>query len=55
MPEVSRIYSIINQGRLPKTAHELVNQWRLMHLRKLRGNWNRARRNESVLPMEPLE
>jgi len=49
--ETGRIY----QGSLPKTAYELVNQWRLIHLQELRDNWNRARNNESVQHIEPLE
>ena len=69
MPEVSRFYAIyaehealieiesgrIHQGSLPRIALELVNKWRLIHLHELRENWNRARQNESVLPIEPLE
>ena len=46
---------IIYQGSLPKTAYELVNKWRLIHLHELRENWNRARNNESVRHIEPLE
>jgi hypothetical protein len=49
--ETGRIY----QGNLPKTAYELVNRWRLIHLQELRENWNRARNNESVRRIEPLE
>jgi hypothetical protein len=49
--ESDRIY----QGRLPGTACDLVSKWRLIHLAAWRENWNRARQNESVLPIEPLE
>ncbi|HEY3762761.1 MAG TPA: DUF4160 domain-containing protein, partial [Verrucomicrobiae bacterium] len=45
----------IYQGNLPKTAYELVNQWRLLHLNELRDNWNRARNNEAPLRITPLE
>jgi hypothetical protein len=45
----------IYQGNLPKTAYELVNQWRLLHLHELRDDWNRARLNQPVLPIQPLE
>jgi hypothetical protein len=45
----------ILQGGLPKTAQELVNQWRLIHLQELREDWNRARLNQPVLPIEPLD
>jgi hypothetical protein len=49
--ETGKIY----QGRLPKTAYDLVNQWRLIHLQELREDWNRARMNQPVLSIEPLE
>ena len=49
--ETGKIY----QGSLPKTACDLVNQWRLIHLQELRENWNNARNNESVQRISPLE
>ena len=45
----------INRGPLPKTAYDLVNTWRLIHLQELRDNWNRARQQLPVLPITPLE
>jgi len=33
----------------------LVNQWRLTHVQELRDDWNRARRNQPVLAIQPLE
>ncbi len=45
----------INQGKLPKTAYDLVNAWRLLHLQELREDWNRARRKMPLLPIPPLE
>ena len=45
----------IIQGHLPNTAYELVNKWRLIHLQELRADWNLARQNQPVLPIEPLE
>ena len=45
----------IYRGRLPKTAYDLVNTWRLIHLQELRENWNRARQQMPVLPIAPLE
>lgn len=45
----------IFQGNLPKTAYDLVNKWRLIHLQELREGWNRAHANQPVLPIEPLE
>jgi len=49
--ESGRIY----KGGLPKTAYDLVNKWRLIHLQELREDWNLARANQPVLPIEPLE
>ncbi len=45
----------IQRGRLPQTAYNLVNTWRLKHLQELRDNWNRARQQLPVLPIAPLE
>jgi hypothetical protein len=45
----------IHRGSLPKTAFELVNAWRLLHLQELRDNWNRARQQLPVLPIAPLD
>jgi uncharacterized protein DUF4160 len=44
----------IYQGFLPRTAYELVNQWRLLHLQELQDDWNRARGQQPLLPIEPL-
>jgi hypothetical protein len=44
----------IHEGYLPATAHELVKQWRLLHLQELREDWNRARTQMPLLPIEPL-
>ena len=45
----------IHQGYLPKTAYELINTWRIIHLPELREDWNRARRQLPLLPIAPLE
>lgn len=45
----------IHQGYLPKTAYDLVNQWRTIHLQELRDDWNRARQQHPLLPIAPLE
>ena len=45
----------IHQGHLPKTAHDLVNRWRTIHLQELRDEWNRARQQQPLLPITPLE
>ena len=45
----------IHRGSLPRTAYDLVNRWRLMHLQELRDDWERARRQLPILPIAPLE
>ena len=45
----------IREGFLPKTAYDLVNRWRLAHLRELRDDWERARQKLPLLPIAPLE
>ncbi len=45
----------IHQGGLPKTAYNLVNTWRMIHLEDLREDWNRARQQLPLLPIAPLE
>ena len=41
-------------GRLPPRARRLVVEWALAHRAELRKNWERARRHEPLLPIEPL-
>jgi hypothetical protein len=45
----------VHQGHIPKTAQQLVNAWRELHLAELREDWNRARRQVPLLPIPPLE
>jgi uncharacterized protein DUF4160 len=42
-------------GSLPRTAFDLVNVWRALHLAELRENWDRARQQLPLLPIAPLE
>jgi len=42
-------------GSLPRTAFDLVNAWRALHLAELRENWDRARQQLPLLPIAPLE
>ena len=46
---------LIYEGFLPKTALNLVNQWRLLRLDELRDDWNRARQQLPLLKIDPLE
>jgi hypothetical protein len=45
----------IYAGELPRTALELVNKWRAIHLLELRDAWERARLQQPLLPITPLE
>ncbi|TMK39802.1 MAG: DUF4160 domain-containing protein [Actinobacteria bacterium] len=41
-------------GGLPTRALRLVIEWASAHQLELRKNWERARRHEPLLPVEPL-
>jgi hypothetical protein len=45
----------IHRGSIPKTAYDLVDRWRRLHLRELRDDWARAREQRPLLPIAPLE
>ena len=42
-------------GRLPKRASALVQEWNALHKSELLANWERARRKEPLTRIEPLE
>lgn len=46
---------VIHQGYLPRTAYDLVNRWRSIHLPELRDNWSRARQRLPLLLIASLE
>ena len=41
-------------GGLPPRALRLVTEWARSHQAELHENWQRARRHESLAPIEPL-
>ena len=45
----------VNRGHLPRSARELVERWRSLHLEELRDDWERARQQQPLLPIAPLE
>ena len=45
----------IHKGHLPKTAYDLVEQWRTLRLHELREDWSRAREQRPLLRIAPLE
>jgi len=42
-------------GSLPNRARALVAEWARLHHDELRANWERARREEPLQPIEPLQ
>ena len=46
-----RIYA----GRLPRRAHNLVIEWADLHRTELLADWERARRSEPLVNIEPLD
>lgn len=47
-------FDVIN-GELPRRVMGLVLEWAAIHRDELRENWDSARANETILPIEPLE
>lgn len=43
------------RGHLPKRALSLVQEWRILHQDDLLANWDRARSNQPLQPIDPLE
>jgi Domain of unknown function (DUF4160) len=41
-------------GSLPRRALALVAEWAALHREELLTNWERARRDEVLLPIDPL-
>lgn len=41
-------------GSLPRRALVLVAEWAALHEEELLANWERARRDERLLPIDPL-
>lgn len=41
-------------GALPRRALALVSEWSALHLNELLANWERARREDPLEPIDPL-
>lgn len=48
------LYRTVIAGSLPRRALALVAEWARLHGDELEANWQRARRAESLEPVEPL-
>ncbi|GAB4048829.1 DUF4160 domain-containing protein [Spirosoma foliorum] len=42
------------EGKLPKRARALVTEWAIEHREELVNNWEKARKPEDLLPIDPL-
>ena len=45
----------ILKGKLPRRALGLILEWAVLHRDELRADWERARNEETLEPIEPLE
>jgi hypothetical protein len=43
------------EGKLPRRALALVVEWAIAHREELQANWDRAKRHESLRPIDPLD
>jgi len=43
------------EGKLSRRAVSMVIEWAALHQRELMTNWERLRRDQSVVEIEPLE
>jgi hypothetical protein len=50
-----RIADGVVEGRFPRRALRLVLEWYELHKEELQENWERSRRREPLLPIDPLE
>ncbi|MEQ8849465.1 DUF4160 domain-containing protein [Botrimarina sp.] len=49
------IDSGVCEGRFPRRALRAVLEWHELHRDELRENWERVRREEPLVPIDPLE
>jgi hypothetical protein len=43
------------RGQLPRRAHIMVIEWALAHRNELRDNWRKARKQQPLHQIEPLD
>jgi hypothetical protein len=48
------LQQVIVAGDIDGAALEFVQEWAMTHRDELQANWERARRAEPMLPIEPL-
>jgi len=54
MPEISRFFGIV-AGQLPPRALGLVIEWAILHRQELSADWERARAQQELQKIAPLE
>lgn len=55
MPELSRFYGEVLDGKLPTKQYKLVAAWLTIHEDELYAAWNKAVRQISFDKIEPLK
>lgn len=57
--EFEAVYAIdtldILRGKLPRRAHGMVIEWALAHRAELRADWDKARDQLPLSPIDPLD
>jgi hypothetical protein len=46
---------MVLEGRLPHRPISMVIEWTALHQRELMNNWERLRRDQPIMKIEPLE
>jgi hypothetical protein len=44
----------VREGKVPRRVHNLVIEWADLHRDELMDNWDRARRGQDLVDIEPL-
>ena len=45
----------VQQGNLPRRALSMVVEWAALHQRELLANWERLRKDQPIVKIDPLE
>ena len=53
--EIEIATTTVLDGKLPRKAIALVNEWVELHRQELQFNWDLARAGQPLQPIEPLE
>jgi hypothetical protein len=53
--QVSILDGRVLAGRLPQRVYRLILEWWALHREELEDNWERARREQALKPVAPLD